>query len=114
MPTFQDCLESMVRLFVPVLSSASVVLCTHMARGLLLCASLILDIGLGDVTCFGQWNASGCDVNRGMMCLSGWASPLVFLPRLWQEHTLGSHCSSRLSPRIGHMEQTPQLPPQIC
>lgn len=40
-----------------VLSTSLVVLCTHMAHGLLVMYSLIVDIEFGHATCFGQWNA---------------------------------------------------------
>lgn len=64
---------------VSVLSSSSVVLFTLMTHGLLVMYTpLIVDIELGHVTCFGQWNAPGCDVSRECgvgACLVG----LVFL-----------------------------------
>lgn len=31
-------------------------------------ASLLLDLGFGDMTCFGQWDVKNCDTSRDLTC----------------------------------------------
>lgn len=114
MPAFQGCLGRVQNGVIGITSSSLVILCTHVAHGLLVLCSSLLTLGSAMWLALANRMLVNVMCTEDVMCVLVWLGlSSVSLPVPWQEHIMCSHCSLSVGPRTGHVEQMPQWPRNI-